>query len=356
MSEPFVQKRGGRRGPRPSLFGPIVLIAVGLLFLLSNMGLLSSSGWNWVALLRLWPLWLILLGLNIIVRQAPGGLGSILSALVGLLAVAVAAYLLFFSESSELLERWNITSDTELQTETVEFSADGVDSATVDIDASAAGALVATLDDSSNLIEGSINYTGELIFDTDLSGGRAQVRLETSRTGGDVWIFGNPVDWFTFDEDDRWQIGLNPSIPTELILDVGSGSVEMDLTELDLTRLRLDGGSGPLRVSLPDGDYDINYDAGSGSTRMVFPEDGRLTVDIESGSGGMTLLIPRNMEARVEIDGGSGGFDINESRFRQVSGSEPKEGIWETAGYEDAPARVNFIIDGGSGGIRIAEP
>lgn len=356
MSEPFEQKSIRRRRPRPSLFGPIVLIAIGMLFLLSNMGVISDLGWNWIALLRLWPLWLVFLGLNIIVRQAPGALGTLLSAIVGLLAVAVVAYVLFFSETSVLLDRLNVSTTAELQTETVELSAAGVDSAGVDIDFGAPGASIGALDDSSNLIEGTISYAGELVFDTDVSDGRAEVRLVTRSNGNDGWSFLNPNNWFLFDDEHSWQISLNPGIPTDLTLDVGSGEVVLDLTGLDVSELRMDGGSGRLEVSLPGGNYDVTYDAGSGSTRMVLPDGGRLTVDIEAGSGGMTLLIPRGIEARVEIDGGSGGFDIDRNRFTQVSGSDAKEGIWETSDYDDAPDRVNLIIDGGSGGIRIAEP
>ncbi len=51
------------RERRPnSLFGPIVLIAIGLFFLLNQTNMLTDL--YWLDVLRLWPLLLVFLGLN----------------------------------------------------------------------------------------------------------------------------------------------------------------------------------------------------------------------------------------------------------------------------------------------------
>ena len=86
-----------------SMFGPIVLIAVGAVWLLSNFNLLPPL--NWSSVIRLWPLLLIFGGLNMIVRQAPRPFGGLLSALIGLIAVGVFASVLLFGQSFSFLER-----------------------------------------------------------------------------------------------------------------------------------------------------------------------------------------------------------------------------------------------------------
>lgn len=48
---------------RGSLIGPILLIGAGLLFLLSNFGVIDANIWR--SLLNLWPLLLIAAGLDI---------------------------------------------------------------------------------------------------------------------------------------------------------------------------------------------------------------------------------------------------------------------------------------------------
>ena len=51
---------------RPGLFGPLFLIALGVIFLLNNLGVVQGSFWN--ALIQLWPVLLILISLDSIYR------------------------------------------------------------------------------------------------------------------------------------------------------------------------------------------------------------------------------------------------------------------------------------------------
>lgn len=50
-----------------STFGPIILIALGVLFLLSNFGLLPRL---WPLLAQWWPLILIVVGINMLVQRS----------------------------------------------------------------------------------------------------------------------------------------------------------------------------------------------------------------------------------------------------------------------------------------------
>lgn len=81
-----------RRGSR-SLFAPLALIGLGVIFLLDNLNLVPALDWS--AALRYWPLALIFLGLNILVTQVRRPLGTLLSLVVSLAALGVFAYLLF---------------------------------------------------------------------------------------------------------------------------------------------------------------------------------------------------------------------------------------------------------------------
>lgn len=75
-----------------SLFGPIVLIAIGLFFLFNRLDPLTDLYWQDV--LRLWPLLLIFLGLNVLALQAPRPYASLFSGLISLVAVLVLGYVL----------------------------------------------------------------------------------------------------------------------------------------------------------------------------------------------------------------------------------------------------------------------
>lgn len=241
MSEPSHDKFEHRQRRRHnSFFGPIVLIAIGVYFLLANLGYIPGSI-NWMAALQLWPLALILLGINVIVRQAPGPLGGFLSALVGLAAVAIFGYVLFFGEDNALLNRFGIepANPAAVKTEQIEMSAEGVETAVIHIDLGMPAANLYALEDSGNLIEGQVSYLGDLIFDTSVTGSNATVRLDDNFSFN---LF-NPGNWGNFDMD-RWQIGLNPGVATDLTVDVGAGTASLDLQDLTLTDLEIDGGAG----------------------------------------------------------------------------------------------------------------
>ncbi|MCA9980291.1 MAG: hypothetical protein KDD89_05650, partial [Anaerolineales bacterium] len=59
-----------KRHERPNLFGPILLIGIGLYFLLTNMGIIQGTLY-WEVLFSWWPLFFIFIGFNIIAKQLP---------------------------------------------------------------------------------------------------------------------------------------------------------------------------------------------------------------------------------------------------------------------------------------------
>ena len=356
MSEPSHKKFEYQHQRRHnSFFGPIVLIAIGVYFLLANLGIIPGNI-NWGAALQLWPLALILLGINVIVRQAPGVLGGFLSALVGLAAVAIFGYVLFFGEDNALLNRFGIepANPIEVKTEQIEMSAAGVETAVIDIDLGLAPTKLNALEDSDNLIEGDISYLGDLIFDTHVSGSKATVRLDDNFSISGISVL-NPSNWRNFGEMDRWEIGLNPDVATDLTLDVGAGTASLDLRDLSLTDLTVDGGAGSTEAWLPGGDYDVYFDVSAGSTKLTLPGFGRQQIEIDGGAGSLVLYLPPGVEAQIEVDGGAGSFSLNQDRFYQVSGDERDEGVWETAAYADDKDGIELFIDVSAGSVRIED-
>jgi hypothetical protein len=73
-----------------SLFFPLLLIAVGVLWLLVDMNVIPSA--NLWALTHIWPYLLILLGIGVIVRAQWGAAGTVVSVLLILGAVAAVVY------------------------------------------------------------------------------------------------------------------------------------------------------------------------------------------------------------------------------------------------------------------------
>ncbi len=351
--EPGQARRAGKQAP--SLFGPIVLIAIGLFFLLNNLGVLPVAQFNWVAAFQLWPLFLILVGVNLIVRQAPSPVGGFLSALVGITAVAIFGYVLLFGEDNPRLARFGLNVPAaEAKTEQIVFSAAGLQSAEIALFPRPARVVLFALEDSPNLIEGQVSYYGDLAFNTQVDGGRAQVSLrDRDRSGGLIWL--NPASWGSFALE-PWELGLNPGVPLDLKLNIGAGSSDLNLAGLTLNSLLVDGGAGSIVLVLADGDYNTRVDVGAGSTRITLAENGRQQVEIDGGAGSLTLLLPPGREARIEVDKGAGSLNLDRTRFTQVQGRSDKEGIWETAGYQRADDPLDIKIDIGAGSVTVRQP
>lgn len=334
-----------------SLFGPIILIAIGVFFLLDNLNLLPDLHWGVV--LRLWPLLLIALGVNLIVRQAPPPVGTLLSGLVAIATVVFFGWLLVAGNALGLAEA---ATEFEVAREVVSFPADDLASALVQINFSEFSSQVSALSDSTNLIEGTILHRGQVIFDTERSGNEATIRLSTERAGDGPVFWINPANWFGMNTDGRWQIGLNPRVPLDLHLDMSSGSAELDLSALSLNVLTVDGSSGSVDLRLPAGDYDGTYDVSSGSAEIWLAEDGQQTIQVDGGSGSLTFYLPDETEARVIVaSDGSGSFGPG-SRFTQVEAVDGDEGTWETSGYDEGGPGVTIILDISSGSVSIRQP
>jgi hypothetical protein len=304
----------------PSLFWPVLLIGVGVILLLQNMGVLSWD--SWTALWRFWPLLIILLGLDVLIGRRSSA-GSVVSALLIVLLVAAVAFVLTVGPDIPELAGWAQVPGW--QSEQISYPLEGVEDASIYIDWSSPRGSLSALRDSSNLIEGSVDYRGELNFDASTQNGRARVELSSHFAGG-IWIPG----WDTSDK--RWDLQLSPQVLLDLSLDGGSGRCEFDLGELRLDSLYLD--------------------VGSGSVELVLPARRSFEAEIDGGSGSLVIVLPRDVEARVELDSGSGSFNPD-SRFRRVEGDRGEDGVWETEDYDHAEVSVLLRIDQGSGPIRI---
>jgi hypothetical protein len=341
-----------RRKTGRSMFGPILLIAIGVFLLLANFNFLPDL--NWEAALQLWPLLLVFAGLNIIVRQAPRPTGTILSLIVALVTVGVFGYVLLFSEEGSFLNKYFDGTSSTLTTEHLSYPADDVDRAEVTLDLSSWRTELLALDASDNLIEADVTYLGELVFDTNTAGGLATVSLDTRSASGDWLYWLNPSNWSNSDHEGQWQIALAPNVSTKLDLDLGSGSAGLVLESLMLSALNVDGGSGSAEMVLPGGNYDMEYDVGSGSVVFTLPESGLHTFLVEGGSGSLTMLVPSSIEVMIVVkDKGSGGIRFAESLFSQMERGDDGEGVWVTAGYEDSSDRVELILDTGTGSVTV---
>ncbi len=351
------EKHRDRRRNR-SLFWPMVFIGVGVMALLGNLGVLSRA--NFVVLLRLWPLALIMVGLDILFGRRWPAIG----ALIGLGTVALAIVLMLIGPSMD----WG--DGGEVKTDIFAEEIGAATSARINLELSSAPTTVSALGDSDDLIEADLTYDGKISFDVR---GEQEKTVNLSQRGN--WSF----SWFDWFDDDklRWDIALSSRLPLELEIDAGSGSSTLDLHRLQLTELKLDVGSGSVRADLPatesrydaqvdggsgsctlnlaDGvDVSLQADAGSGSVKIEIGDQSDVNLRLDGGSGSITIDVPNDAAVRVDVrDDGSGNVRVL-SHMERTRRGDDDEGTWETPGFDDADYQIEIIVDDlGSGGITV---
>ncbi len=321
-----------------SFFWPIVLIGAGVILLLVNLEIIPSI--NLWQILRLWPLILVVIGLDIIFGRRAPWVGGV----IGLVAVGGVIALLIFGPAL------GFTYTTNVKTETISTPVGEATSAVYYLETSSDAVDIKALSDSTNLIEGTITHDGTLNFDVSGTSEKVVRLSETTNPN-----FGLQLDLIFADR--KWDIGLNPGVPSELVLDGGSGSVDVDLSGIVLTSLRAAMGSGSSDFILPISadEYSAVIESGSGSVKIDLPAETDVVLSLDSGSGSVNVNLPPASGVRIEImDSGSGSMNIP-PRMEQISGTSTSEtGTWQTSGFEEAVNKITIkIVNRGSGSISI---
>jgi hypothetical protein len=254
-----------------SLVWPILILAVGVLLLLNNLGIAE------VDLLRLvgewWPLLLI-------------GLGLIM--LIG----AIWPRARHATESLSVELGRATAGDVRLR-----FGA-----GRLRIGPAAAGMLV----------DGS--FRGGVAV-KDRSDGR--ITLEPESAGG-WWWGGQRLDW---------RVGLSAEVPLDLRVESGASSADLDLTSLQVGALRLQTGASEMTVRLPAsaGLTRVKAESGAASLTLEVPDGvaARIRSKMVLGSTSISDRFPRDGDVHaspgyeaadnrveIEVDGGVGSLTI----------------------------------------------
>ena len=318
-----------------SLFWPLVLIGVGVVWLLVNLGVLSVNNLN--LLLNLWPLLLVGIGLDLIFgRRSP-----VVGAVIGVLLVAAVVALLILAPTLNI-------AGPSLQTRQITEPLGNTETANVDLDLSSYSTNIYALSASStNLFEAEIHYVGNLDYSAQGSNGAMNIHL--SHSGAfDWWFFPNFSGINT-----QWKIGLSPKAQLNLNINAASGSSDIDLTGLNLAKLSIDAASGSTNLRLPTSaqSYTVDYQGASGSADISLPAETTLTLTLHGASGSLSVSLPATTAIQIQVnDSGSGSISVPGSLTR-ISGSG-KTGTWQSANYATAETKVTIIVqDAGSGSI-----
>lgn len=292
---------------RGGLAGPILLIGFGLLLLLSNLGYISGSIWN--VLLRMWPVILIVVGIDLLIGRRSVW-GSLLQIAL-ILAVLAGGYWI----STATLPVRGVAS-----VEEVTVPLEGARQADIRVHGSVGQIAIHTGPASGPLLKAQAPLLkGETLQrDVNRSGSNVEVDL---RTEG-VVVFPSVSS-----REAGWDLAIHPDVKTTLDLDLGVGEIRVTGGDMSLENVKVNIGVGKIFVEVGPGVRSI---------------------DLSSGVGETTVVLPAGVAARVHASVALGGSNLPYGYVRQ--------GDWYVSpGFETASSSVEVTVNLAIGAINIRQ-
>jgi hypothetical protein len=252
-----------------SYFWPAVLILIGIVALLVNSGVISTDRLN--LLFDLWPVILIVIGLELLARRAiPGQNGDVAAVLIVLLAAGGAiAY---------VARAPNPTTSGKLDSHAAVGS---LARATLEIDA---GAATITVTGTSSL-EGDL-YHAAITY----SGPKPEVNLD--RSDGTLTISQGNTGFGVF-QTRRFALDLqiNSSIPWTITSNGGASTATFKLASVPIKSMDINTGASREDITLgtPSGVIPIKINGGALTVNLHRPPGTGASVNVAGGAVSLTF-------------------------------------------------------------------
>jgi hypothetical protein len=282
-----------------SYFWPAVLILIGVIAFLVNSGVISSDRLN--LLFDLWPVILIVIGLELLARRAlPGQNGDVAAVLIVLLAAGGAIAYVALAP--------NPTTSGKLDSHA---ALGNLDHATLEIDAGAANITVT----------GTSSLEGDLYHATvSYSGAKPEINLD--RSNGSLTISQGNTGFGVF-QTRRFTLDLqiNSSIPWTITSNGGASTETFNLASVPLKSMDINTGasreditlgppSGVVPITINGGALTVNLHRLAGAGVSVSVSGGAVSLDFDGrqhhaiGSADDSSGSGADMY-RVEVSGGA---------------------------------------------------
>jgi len=269
---------------RRGIFFPLLLIAIGVFFFLNNFGVVQSTSWNLI--LRLWPVFLIVGGLDNLYRR-DGIVGPIFSAGIGVIFLLSNLGYLSLSTLDIIIRFWPVLllawgfdlivgrrgvwsaiagtilglglvvgvaltsqfvfSTQNLRTQAISQEPQAANQADVNIAQTFGNLVISSSANTTSLLQGSLRISNSADIKSSYS-------VQAGKGSYHLWDEGNysyPV--YTPSSQSGWNIMLNSQIPLDLTDHLVMGNQQINLTGINLKTLNSGLVIGKSSLTLPAG-------------------------------------------------------------------------------------------------------
>jgi Domain of unknown function (DUF5668) len=285
-----------------SFFWPVVLILIGVVALLVDLNVISAD--RLYRLADLWPLILVVIGLELIARRALKGA-----------AVDVAGALILLIAAGGVVAYVSVGPSIPGGTHTFDASdtVDNLTTAALHLDV---GAATTTVEGDASL--GADLYRAHIEY----SGPKPSVTLD--KTTGDLRISQQGGFFLLGNRHFVLDLRINPSVTWSITLNSGAASDTFNLTSVTVGSIELNTGASREDISLG-------------------PPTGMVPISINGGAITVRVHRPKGTEVSVQVSGGAVSL-TGDGKQAQGIGSKS----WQSAGYDGTSDAYTIAVNGGA--------
>ncbi|WP_033564088.1 LiaF transmembrane domain-containing protein [Sphingobacterium sp. SYP-B4668] len=305
----------------------LIFLFVGIVLLLDVLDIVE---FNWVEIIKYWPLLIILGGINMLMPNSE--FGHIAKLGFTCILLGFLAYVGFVTPKQDLLSRFLRGSNIHISTNDDDSIADSNYSHSLSVPlpdtltyASAnfdMGTTNLHLSDVASTVLFEAKNTSNSYF-MELSSNTSKQGIPHVNLNGEKKNEGKS-------KNNKTLIKLNKEVVWDLNFDIGASEVNFDLSPFKVRHINFDTGvsSVKLKLGMPVSHSQVNIDAGASS---------------------LEILVPKNAACRIVSDGGLSTISMDAGFLNKT------DGIRETANYPNAAEKFDFAIDGGVTSIKIKQ-
>jgi hypothetical protein len=298
------------------------LILIGLLLVIHNFGIMPLSI-NWGRLASLWPLILIILGLNSLSKNTNMNPWVFNGSAAIIITIFIYQVVDFSGTKRDQFFDWS--DDANIETDSVGLKTQdfvlpldsGVSKAKLSFEGGAAKFILN--DTTSSLIDArTLTQRGEYSLEKVRTDSSESIKMKL--TSSNFNIKNGKID-------NKVEVKLNPRLDWDFNFEIGAGAIDFDFSNYKVSKINLDAGAASIDMKL------------SGKVAVS-------NVDIDAGASSVTLRVPKEARCRVKMD----AILSSES----LPGfSKKKNGYYESDNYNGKGNLININVDAGMSSVTI---
>lgn len=306
------------------LFWGLLLILLGSLFMLENLGYLSFS---FSGIWRFWPVLLIYWGFSALLKPKNGGLHPVLVGIQILLLVMVLYYVIQPKDSPNKWQNWGWDKNeksAERRAEIKEYDFSeaydkNIQTAAFSLEFGAGSVSLEAGDDQLVSALANSNFGG-YAFESEKKAGETQVRMEYNNKK----IRLKDSDGF----ENKLDLQLHASPVWKIEMDMGATNATFDLSKLKIAEMEIDCGAADVDLKLGN------------------PVGEKSILKINSGVANIDISLPKDAACEIISNGALSSKEFE--GFTEVS-----SGIYQTPGFKTAKNSWLISLETGLSNINI---